>query len=154
MDKGLDRHDIAILSALSRDPRAPASELADTVHLSRTAVSRRLIALKECGVFQELPEIISYAALGLSIRSFIEVHPGSMSLERVQETLLGRPEVLRVLIVSGKPSFLVEVVVDDLERLDALIKWMQQFGNTETTIVFSEHRSCLSLKQRLDALGR
>ena len=152
MNKGLDRHDIAILSALSRDPRAPASELADAVHLSRTAVSRRLIALKDNGVFQELPEIMSYAALGLPIRAFIEVHPGSLTLERVQDALLGRPEILRVLVVSGKPLFLVEAVACDLEQLDNLLKWIQQFGHSETTIVFSEHRSSLSLQKRLKAL--
>ena len=154
MNKLLDRQDISILSALVEEPRLPASELGDLVHLSRTAVSRRLVAMKEAGVFVQRPNIVSFEELGFSVRAFVEVYPGSLSASQVREVLLGRPEVIHVYTIAGKTLFLVDVVAVDLARLEDFMRWAQRLGNTETKIVFSESRSDLPLKHRLDAAKR
>lgn len=153
MNRELDRQDISILSALVEDPRLPASELGELVHLSRTAVSRRLLAMKESGVFVQRPEIVSYNVLGFSVRAFVEIYPGTLAGRQVREMLLERPEVNRVFTIAGEPLFLVDVVVANLPRLEQFMRWAQQLGNTETKIVFSEDQSELTLKQRLADLN-
>ncbi len=151
--KVLDRHDILILSALNSDPRIPASELGHMVHLSRTAVSRRLLAMKESGVLEEQPRIFSYDALGFSVHAFVELHGRDKSVDYVCESLLQRPEVLRIAIVASKSLLQLEVIALDIAHLRDFMKWVQGFGDTETKIVFSESRSQMTLKERIDQMG-
>ena len=149
----LDRHDVQILSLLNENPRLPASELGESVFLSRTAVSRRLAALKDAGVFAEYPEILSYSKLGLSVHAFVELTARDQSPDQICESLLQRPEVLRIQVVTGKSLFLIEVVAIDFDHLGDFMKSIQGFGTTETKVVFSERRSEMNLRERLELLS-
>ena len=150
--KVLDRHDISILSALSSEPRRPASEIGTLVHLSRTAVSRRLVALKESGVFEAQPRIFSYDALGFSVHAFVDLYGRDRNVDYLCDSLLQRPEVLRVAVVASKSLLHLEVIARDIAHLNSFMEWVQGFGDTETKITFSERRSQLTLKQRLDLM--
>ncbi|MDJ0708902.1 MAG: AsnC family transcriptional regulator [Woeseiaceae bacterium] len=150
--KVLDRHDILILSALSSEPRLPASELGHLVHLSRTAVSRRLVAMKESGVFAEQPRVLSYEALGFTVHAFVELYGRDKSVEYISESLLQRPEVLRISVVASRSLLHLEVIAVDIAHLNGFMKWLQSFGDTETKITFAEWRSSMSLKERIDSV--
>ena len=154
MKKEFDRHDILILSALNDDPRMPVSELGELVHLSRTAASRRLMALRDSSVFEEHPQLIEFSALGYETRAFVEIYPADKPKDQVKKLLLGRPEVIRISVVSGKALYLVEVVAANMGHLDSLMQWAQSLGDTETRVVFSDTRSDVSLNRRLDALEK
>ena len=153
--KELDRLDIAILSALNSDPRVPASELGEIIHLSRTAVSRRLAILKDSGVFDTSPNIVSYEALGIGVRAFVELRPRTnQSVDHIKTSLLERPEILEISIVASKTLFVLDAISFNMGHLDELMKWMQRFGETETKIVFSKTKSEMPLAQRLEELNR
>lgn len=150
--KVLDRHDILILSALGEDPRMPASELGTMVHLSRTAVSRRLQNLKDSGVLEDSPQLARYESVGLATRAFVELYARDKNVDFVSEALLERAEVLKVSVVASRSLLLLEVVTVDLDRLSHFMKWLQRFGDTETKIVFFSENSKMTLKDRLDRL--
>ena len=148
--KVLDRHDILILSALSDDPRLPASELGQLAHLSRTAVSRRLVSLKDAGVLKEQPGIVSYEALGFSVHAFVELYGRDKSVEYLTESLFQKPEVVEIAVVASKSLLVVEVIAIDIAHLNDFMTWAQRLGDTETKIMFSRSRSTMSLAERLD----
>ena len=148
--KVLDRHDILILSALNSEPRLPASELGQLVHLSRTAVSRRLVAMKESGVFEEQPRILSYEALGFPVHAFVDLYGRDKSVDYLRESLLQRPEVLRVAVVASKSLLHLEVIAADIAHLKEFVAWAQGFGDTETKITFEAWRSSMTFKERID----
>ena len=56
---GLDKYDVAILSALASNTRLTTVELAGRVHLSRTAVSRRIAALKQMNVLNDGADVLN-----------------------------------------------------------------------------------------------
>ena len=151
----LDRHDISILAALNEDPRKPASELGAIVHLSRTAVSRRLTVMKDSGVFEDSPGILSYEAMGFSVRAFVELYPrNDLTVEYVKSALLDRPEVLEVAIVAAKSALVADVIAVDVGHLDSFVSWLQRLGSTDTKIVFSRAKSELTLADRVGMLNR
>ena len=151
--KVLDRHDILILSALSNDPRLPASELSHFAHLSRTAVSRRLVSLKDAGVLEERPGIVSYEALGFAVHAFVDLYSRDKSVDYLTESLLQRPEVVEIAVVASKSLLVVEVIAVDIAHLKDFMKWAQRLGDTETKIMFSRSRSTMSLAERLDLVN-
>ncbi len=150
--KDLDKHDILILSTLEMEPRMPASELGQLVHLSRTAVSRRLQAMKESGILGERAQMIRYECVGLHTRAFVELYARDRNVDYIVDSLLERAEVLRTSVVASKSLLLLEVVTASLEQLNQFMKWLQKFGDTETKIVFDSTTSTMPLKDRLDVL--
>ena len=152
--RDLDRQDILILSALGEDPRMSASELGLRVHLSRTAVSRRLQAIRESGLLQDSPQVVRYESIGLKTRAFVELFARDKNVDFIMEALLERAEVLKVSVVASKSLLLIEVVSFDLEHLSQFIKWLQKFGDTETKIAFFSENSKMTLKDRLDRLKK
>lgn len=60
----LDKYDVAILSALAINTRLTTVELSQKVHLSRTAVSRRIATLKRMNVLNDAGDILNYESIG------------------------------------------------------------------------------------------
>lgn len=69
----LDRYDVAILSALATNTRLTTVELATIVHLSRSAVSRRIAVLKRLNVLSDSADILNYASVGFGVRAIVEL---------------------------------------------------------------------------------
>ena len=61
----LDKYDVAILSALAVNTRLTTVELSQMVHLSRTAVSRRITALKRMNVLNDAGDVLNYESMGV-----------------------------------------------------------------------------------------
>ena len=151
--QALDSYDVAILSALLANPRTSAAELAGTVHLSRTAVARRIATLLESGLIDKLQRSESYEEVGLGVRASIELATPMQTLKSVSGKLLERPEVLEITIMSGGTTLLLDVVAVDIPHLRHFICSIKTLGDTVTRIVFSKMRSPLSLRQRLHLLS-
>ncbi|WP_341705670.1 Lrp/AsnC family transcriptional regulator [Ferrovibrio sp.] len=114
----LDVFDIRLLAALQAAGRAPNAQLADSVGLSASQVSRRLARLEETGVIAGYAALLRPEAVGLSVTAF-----SNISLERHSDTLVrnfqqsvtARPEILECWSVTGEADFVLRIVAADLK---------------------------------------
>jgi Lrp/AsnC family leucine-responsive transcriptional regulator len=149
----LDRYDVAILSALATNTRLTTVELANMVHLSRSAVSRRVAALKKLNVFDSSAGIINYRSLGFGVRAIVEVQASSRAAEMLQTQLLERPEVLSVATIAGDGLLHADVIGIDMEHLRIFVRSLQDEADTTTKIVFAREKSPLTLVERMRMLS-
>ena len=148
----LDRYDVAILSALATNTRLTTVELASMVHLSRTAVSRRISALKQKKVLNDAAEVLNYESLGFRVRATVEVSAPSQAAESLRHKLVLEPEVLTVSVFAGDGLLSLDVIAVDMDHLHRFINSLQRAGDTTTKIIFSEDKSQLTLVDRMRLL--
>ncbi len=150
----LDSYDINILAALLRESRITVVELASAIHLSRSAVTRRISALRDAGVLLSSGASISYQKVGLGISAIVELSSPNHAFESARKYLADRPEVLSVSTVSGRSTFVLNVVALDTEHLSEFVQSLQIYGDTDTRIVFSTFTSSMPLTDRLQKIRR
>lgn len=150
----LDKYDIAILSALATDTRLTTVEIATIVHLSRTAVSRRITTLKQTRVLNNAARILNYEFLGFAVRAIVEVNAPSQTAESLRQSLLTRPEILSIATIAGDGLLCLDVITIDMEHLHHFVSSLQRSGNTSTKIVFAEDESQLTLVERMRLLEK
>ncbi len=149
----LDKYDVAILSALAINTRLTTVELSQKVHLSRTAVSRRIAALKRMNVLNDAGDILNYESIGFKVRASVEIAAPGQSVSLLKRSLLQRPEVLSVAVMAGDGLLCLDVIAVDMEHLHGFIESLQESGDTTTKIIFAEEKSQLTLVERMQRLG-
>ncbi len=149
----LDKYDVAILSALATNARLSTVELAAKVHLSRTAVSRRISSLRSARVLNEAAEVLNYESLGFGVRAVVEVRLPSHASEALRDRLLIQPEVLTVAVIAGDGSLSLDVIAVDTSHLHSFVRSLQRSGETATKIVYAEDKSRLTLVERMRLLN-
>lgn len=149
----LDKYDVAILSALANNTRLTTVEIATIVHLSRTAVSRRIAALKKMDVLRNSADILNYESIGFGVRAVVEVSAPSQFAESLKQRLLVRPEVLTVSVIAGDGLLCLDVIAVDMDHLHSFVRSLQRYGDTTTKIVFAEEKSRLTLIERMRILN-
>jgi Lrp/AsnC family leucine-responsive transcriptional regulator len=150
----LDKYDVAILSALATNARLSTVELATMVHLSRTAVSRRISSLKKARVLNEAAEVLNYKSLGFGVRAVVEIRLPSHAAEALRKRLLVQPEVLSVSVIAGDGLLCLDVIAVDMNHLHSFIHTLQRSGETSLKIVYAEDKSQLTLVQRMRMLNK
>ena len=148
----LDKYDVAILSALATNTRLTTVEIATIVHLSRTAVSRRIAALKRMGVLSDSADVLNYESIGFGVRALVEVMAPSQMAASIKQELLRRPEVLSVSVLVGDGLLSLDVIAVDMDHLHSFVRSLQKSGDTSTKIVFAEEKSPLTLVERMQML--
>ena len=149
----LDRYDVAILSALATNTRLTTVEIATIVHLSRTAVSRRIAALKRAGVLNDSADVLNYELIGFGVRAVVELTAPSQLATSLKASLLRRPEVLTISVIAGDGSLSLDVIAVDMDHLHGFVRSLQESGETTTKIVFAEEKSPLTLIARMRLLN-
>ncbi len=149
----LDRYDVAILSALASNTRLTTVEIATIVHLSRTAVSRRITALKNMNVLSDSGDVLNYESIGFSVRAVVEVNAPNQYAASLKQDLLVRPEVLTVAIIAGDGLMSLDVIAVDMDHLHRFVRSLQKSADTSTKIVFAEEKSRLTLVERMRILS-
>jgi Lrp/AsnC family leucine-responsive transcriptional regulator len=149
----LDKYDVAILSALATNTRLTTVEIASRVHLSRTAVSRRISTLKRLRVLNYAAEVLNYESLGFGVRAVVEINAPSQAAEALRKRLLVQPEVLTVTVIAGDGLLSLDVIAIDTEHLHSFVGSLQRCGKTSTRIVFAADKSELTLVERMRMLN-
>lgn len=148
----LDKYDVAILSALATNTRLSTVELAAIVHLSRTAVSRRISNLKRTHVLNDAAEVLNYESLGFAVRAVVEISAPSHTAEVLRKKLLQEPEILTISVIAGDGLLCLDVIAVDMDHLHHFINSLQKSGDTTTKIVFAAEKSQLTLIERMHKL--
>ena len=116
-----DSFDIAILSALETEPRLTTVELAEIVHLSRTAVSKRISSLKKSGVFRSHSNSLDFSVLGFDVFASVELSPTLKTLEVSKREILEMPEVLCITVPSGDSMLLIDTICIDMKHFHRFV---------------------------------
>jgi Lrp/AsnC family transcriptional regulator for asnA, asnC and gidA len=148
----IDNYDLAIMSALTENAELTTIELSKLVHLSRTAVARRVAALRDAGVLGPVTAAVNYEKLGFSIRGLIEISAPKRDTFRVRDELLARPEVLSLSVVLGEHLMIAEVIAYDTKHLHQFLTWLHEFGFSETNVMLQHIESKMPLRDRLRLL--
>jgi DNA-binding Lrp family transcriptional regulator len=149
----LDRYDVAILSALLLNTRLTTVELAQKVHLSRTAVSRRISALRRMNVLNDSADVLNYESMGFKVRASVEISAPGQATAIIKPKLLERPEVLSVAVMAGDGLLCLDVIAVDMSHLHSFINSVQENGDTTTKVIFAEEKSQLTLMERMRRLN-
>jgi Lrp/AsnC family leucine-responsive transcriptional regulator len=145
MSDDLDALDLEILTLLEKDGRAPASQIAERIGLSRPAVSDRIERLERDGVIRGTTTVIDPSALGRNITAFVSCRTtGQLSPQvwKAFQRILKTREVLEAHTVAGDDCYLIKVRTGSIASLNDLVARLTAppLGlSTRTTIVMRTH---------------
>ena len=148
----LDHIDYKILAMLQEDARMPLKEIAAKVYLSSPAVSARIDNLINKGYIEGFHAQINPEAMGYHIKAFINLEVSPKDKKRFYSFIKKCSNVAECNCVTGDYSMLLEVFFQNTVSLDSFIEELQEYGRTNTLIVFStcvEHRGVISEQAKL-----
>ena len=134
----LDAHDRKLLAELQSDARVSVAELARRVGLSQPAVRDRIHKLESSGVIEGYRATLNYRALGYGIRAIVRL--GRCDSARVGRLIARTPEVLNAYQVTGDNSWVLEIIVVDVEHLDAVVSQFCALAESSTSIILKAPR--------------
>jgi len=120
----LDPFDLKLLAALQADASRSNADLAESVGLSPSQVSRRRIALEAAGVIRRYGVTLDAEALGLAIMVFIHVALDTHSRDNARLFLSlveSDPNILEAYSLTGEADYLLKVIVEDLKDLSRIV---------------------------------
>lgn len=121
MARDIDDVDRRIIAALVADSRSSIRQLAERVHISRSAAHSRLNALIESGAIRRFTADIDKAALGMTVSAVVVVKIGERPWPDVRDDLAALPFVEKVQAVSGDIDALLTVNAPSNTELSQVI---------------------------------
>ena len=116
-DRGIDKIDARILRVLQADGRISNLKLAETVHLSPTAVLERVKRLTRDGYILGYEARLNPAKLGAGLLVFVEVlldRTVHDVMDNFRAAVQARPEILEAHLVAGGFDYLLKTRVSDM----------------------------------------
>lgn len=147
MSLELDDLDRAILRALAKDVRQPASVLGRKLGLSQPAAWRRVKRLEEAGILRGRRVRLDAAKLGFDVTVFLGVKlatKGRSSVADFERALSAIPEVQLVQHILGAYDYRLRVVARDLSDFERILRrrimTLPGVGEVEANVLLSEER--------------
>ena len=97
----------------------------------------RVRKLESSGVILRYRTEIDPAKLGLSVRAFVKVNVAGDRLSNFARLARQVPEVLECHRVTGNESYILQVVVRDMNHLERVIDALMPYQATNTSIVLN-----------------
>jgi Lrp/AsnC family leucine-responsive transcriptional regulator len=151
-ERGIDKIDARILRVLQKDGRISNLKLAETVHLSPTAVLERVKRLTREGYILGYEARLNPARLGAGMLVFVEVLL-DRTVHDVMDTFKAsvqvRPEILECHLVAGGFDYLLKTRVADMaayrEFIGTVIWTLPGVRETRTYAVMEEVKNTTAL---------
>lgn len=116
----LENLDFKILALLQQNAKITASAIAKEVHLSVTAVTRRIERMEDMGVIRGYRALVDSEKVGTAVHGFLIGGIYHVMLNRFLTYAASVPEIVRCeTIISGGKEVLVEFYCKDLDALMA-----------------------------------
>ena len=118
MTQTLDRTDRMILDVLAVNGRAPVTEIADRVGLSKTPCQARIRRLERDGFIRGYQAVLSLDKLDRAHVAFVEVKLASTTaraLEAFNAAVLKVPEIEQCHMIAGGFDYLLKVRTRDIQ---------------------------------------
>jgi len=139
----LDKINEKLLSLLQDNARYSIKQLAEKLYLSPPAVSARIEKLEEEGIITGYKAELDHEKLGYHVTAFINLEVSPSQKPEFYPFIQACPNVLECSCVTGQYSMLIKVAFKSTALLDVFIGKLQNFGHTQTQIVF-----CAPVKHR------
>lgn len=101
MSVHLDRLDLALLTALSENPRAGPLELSRILKVARATVQARIQRLEDAGVIVGYGPDIDLEAAGQHVTAFVTLEIAQGALDRLAPQLEALPNVIEAYVTTG-----------------------------------------------------
>ena len=144
-ERGIDKIDARILRALQKDGRISNLKLAETVHLSPTAVLERVKRLTREGYILGYEARLNPTKLGAGMLVFVEVlldRTAPDVMDTFRAAVQARPEILECHLVAGGFDYLIKTRVADMaayrEMIASVIWSLPGVRETRTYTVMEE----------------
>jgi len=134
--KGVDILSAGILKELQLDARLSITEIGKRVGLSGPAVSERIKKMEDEGIITAYTTIVDHDKIGMVINAFITLKSG-LSHAGVVKKIEEIPEILECYNITGNHCIIMKVATPSTKRLESIIGTLQQFGETNTSIILS-----------------
>jgi len=142
-----DSLDYAIVRLLSAEPRLTNKALAAELGVAESTCAYRVRRLHSSGAMSPPRLELDHALLGYGLQAIITVYMSSHSREAVDHfmaTMARTPNVLRVVHLTGRSDFVIDVAVADREELKNFVldhvTVQPAVRGTETQVVFDVRR--------------
>ncbi len=138
--EGIDDTDMKILGILSKDGRAPFSQISKVVRISDVAVKKRYERLIQRGIIKGIRAVVDYRALGFPHTVFVMLRADPSKVESVMRKVYAVPEVVEVHMVIGEANLLVKFLAPDIKRAREIV---ERLGKVEGVL---EIKSMISME--------
>lgn len=121
----LDSFDHKILALLQANNRLSQRAISDAVHLSASAVNRRIAMMEETGVIRANVALVDPAKVNRPISIIVEVSVESERLDlldQVKARFTQCPLVQQVYYVTGETDFVLIITVVDMVEYEQLTR--------------------------------
>lgn len=121
----LDAFDRKILTLLQKDSRTPQRDIGEAVHLSASAINRRIAAMEASGVITRNVAIVDATKVGRPITIIVEVAIENERLDlldAVKRRFVACPAVQQVYYVTGESDFVLVLNVTDMAEYERLTR--------------------------------
>ena len=144
-----DTKDYQILSTLQQNSRTTASEIADLVKMSISAVTERIKKLKDNGTVESYTAKLNAKELGFDLAAYIAVVSSSSEhYEEIIHKSIKNPAVLECHSVTGDGSHMLKVRVCNSSELEKLLRDIQSWPGvimTHTSVIMSTYKEGFKL---------
>jgi Lrp/AsnC family leucine-responsive transcriptional regulator len=137
ISKAIGELNAAILQELEKDARISITEIGKRVGLSGPAVSERIKKMEDEGIVTGYTTRLDYDQVGLTVNAFITLK-SSLTHASVLKKIEDIPDILECYSITGYNCLMMKVATPTTKRLEAIIGQLQQFGETNTSIILSE----------------
>ncbi len=135
--KNIDEMDIQIMNLLKMNARISLKELSNDIHLTTPALSARIDKLEKAGFIKGYHADVDLEKLGYKIKAFIQISVLPEDQRKFYDFVQREDNILECDHITGVYSMLLKVVFPSTADLDVFIGRLQEFGRTETQVVFS-----------------
>ena len=121
----LDTFDRKILAILQEDSRTPQRDIGEAVHLSASAVNRRIAAMEAAGVITRNVALVDTAKVGRPITIIVEITVENERIDRldaVKRRIIACPAVQQVYYVTGEADLVAILAVADMAEYERLTR--------------------------------
>ena len=135
--KTIDETDYHILELLRENARMSLKDISSEIHLTTPAPSARIEKMENAGFIKGYHAEINLEKIGYNIKAFIQISVLPEDRQKFCDFIAEKEFVLECDHITGPYSMLLKVVTPTTSELDTFIGELQEFGRTETQIVFS-----------------
>ncbi|MEP4198191.1 MAG: Lrp/AsnC family transcriptional regulator [Aliishimia sp.] len=139
----MDKMDRELIALLRHDARAPLSELASRIGVSRSTVRARIERMQERGDIVGFGVILKADVVDAPVRGVMMIVIEGRGTERIVRQLTGMPDVRAVHSTNGRWDVILEISTQTLEQFDTTLHQIRRLdgvSSSETSLLLSTRK--------------